>query len=61
VVVEAGETLTATPLVTAIFPGVITPVPEEKLAVSCAEPPAAMLAGLAVKLWMEGVMLPCAR
>lgn len=55
-VVVVGLTLTATPVVTEILPGVITPEPPEKVAVRL-EPvvdPASMVAGLAVKLVMAG-------
>ena len=53
-VVCAGETLTAVPLVTLIFPGVITPVPFEKTPVRLAIPPALTAVGLAAKLVIVG-------
>jgi hypothetical protein len=52
-VLAAGLTLTAVPLVTLIFPGVITPVPFAKTAVRLELPPAAIVPGLAVKLVIE--------
>ena len=53
-VVAEGETVTATPLVAAMLPGVMTPVPLEKMPVSCEVDPAVMDEGLAVKLEMDG-------
>jgi hypothetical protein len=53
-VVAAGLTLTAVPLVTLIFPGVITPVPFVKTAVTLELDPAAIVPGLAVKLVIVG-------
>ena len=49
-----GETLTGDPLVVGRLPGVIVPVPLAKTPVRLVEPPAVMLAGLAVKLVMVG-------
>jgi hypothetical protein len=49
-----GETLTAVPLVTVVFPGVITPVPLAKTPVRLAVAPAVIVAGLAVKLVIVG-------
>jgi len=58
VVVVVGLTETAVPLVTelltVVLPAVITPVPPEKTAVRLELAPALMVAGLAVKLVMEG-------
>jgi hypothetical protein len=54
VVVDEGETPTAVPLVTARFPGVMTPAPFAKTAVRLAAPPAVTAVGLAVKLVMLG-------
>lgn len=54
VVVAAGLTLTAVPLVTAIFPGVITPVPLAKTAVRLELPPTVIVDGLATKLVIVG-------
>jgi len=54
VVVTAGETLTAVPLVAGRLPGVITPVPLSKTPVRLASPPAFTAVGLAVKLVMAG-------
>jgi hypothetical protein len=54
VVVALGLTLTAVPLVAAILPGVITPVPLAKIPVSVALWPAVMVAGLATKLVIVG-------
>jgi hypothetical protein len=53
-VVVAGLTLTPTPLVTARFPGEITPVPLAKTAVRVEFPPAIIAAGFARKLVIEG-------
>jgi hypothetical protein len=53
-VVVVGLTLTPTPLVTARFPGVITPVPLAKIAVSVVLPPAIIAVGFAPKLVIEG-------
>jgi hypothetical protein len=53
-VVVVGLTLTPTPLVTARFPGVITPVPLAKTAVSVELPPAVIVVGFAPKLVIEG-------
>ena len=47
---DDGETLTAVPLVTVIFPGVITPFPPLKTPVRMADPPVVIVVGLAVKL-----------
>lgn len=52
--VAAGLTVTATPVVAARFPGVITPVPPEKTPVSVALPPAVIVVGLATKLVIVG-------
>ena len=49
-VVLAGLTVTAVPLVAERSPGVITPVPPEKTPVRLEDCPAVMVAGLAVKL-----------
>jgi hypothetical protein len=49
-----GLTLTAVPLVTAILPGVITPVPLAKTAVRPELPPARIDVGLATKLVIIG-------
>ena len=49
-----GVTLTAVPLVTAMFPGVIMPVPSAKTPVRLAVPPTVTAVGLAVKLVMVG-------
>lgn len=54
VVVAAGETLTATPLVMLMLPGVMTPEPPAKTAVRVALEPASISAGLAVKLVIFG-------
>jgi hypothetical protein len=51
-VVVVGLTGTATPLVTLVLPGVITPVPPEKTAVRLALAPGLIVDGLAVKLLM---------
>jgi hypothetical protein len=53
-VVAVGLTETPTPLVAAIFPGVITPVPPLNTPVSVELPPGEMLGGTAVKLVMTG-------
>jgi len=53
-VVLDGDTLTATPLVAAMFPGVIIPVPFAKTPTRLAELPGATVVGLAVKLEMVG-------
>ena len=50
----AGETVTAVPLVTAILPGAIRPVPLAKTAVRLDDPPAAIDVGLAAKLVIVG-------
>jgi hypothetical protein len=52
--VVAGLTLTAVPLVAEMVPGVKTPMPPEKTPVRLELAPAVMVAGLAVKLVMEG-------
>jgi hypothetical protein len=44
----------ATPLVTVILPGVTTPAPPAKTAVSLELAPAVMVAGVGVKLVIEG-------
>ena len=49
-----GLTETGVPLVTEMLPGVITPVPPAKVAVRLELPPTVMIAGLAVKLVIEG-------
>lgn len=54
VVEDVGETVTGVPLVTAMLPGVITPVPFEKMAVRLAELPVVMDVGLAMKLLIVG-------
>ena len=48
-----GLTVAATPLVTEMLPGVMTPVPFANTPVSEALPPAVMEAGLAEKLEIE--------
>lgn len=53
-VLAVGLTFTAVPLVTGKLPGVMTPVPLAKTAVRAELPPAVIVAGLAVKLVMEG-------
>jgi hypothetical protein len=53
VVVVAGLTLTATPLLAAILPGVMTPVPLAKTLDKLALLPTVMLAGVAAKLVMD--------
>lgn len=55
--VAAGVTVMATPLVTVILPGVTTPVPPVKTAVKLELLPTVMVAGLAVKLVIEGAAL----
>ena len=52
--VAVGLTLTGVPLVTAIFPGLMTPVPPVKTAERAELPPAAMVVGFAAKLVIEG-------
>jgi hypothetical protein len=52
--VVVGVTVTAAPLVTAIFPGEMTPVPLAKTAVRLALPPTVIDAGVAVKLVIDG-------
>lgn len=52
VVVAAGVTVTATPLLTVMLPGVMRPVPFENTAVRVALVPLVMLAALAAKLVM---------
>ena len=54
VVVTAGETLTAVPLLAGRLPGVITPVPLSKTPVRLDVPPGFTAVGLAVKLVMTG-------
>lgn len=54
VVVDVGLTVTGVPLVTVIFPGVITPVPPVKSAVRLELLPAAIVVGSAVKLEIVG-------
>jgi hypothetical protein len=54
VVVARGAILIGVPLVTAMFPGVTIPVPFAKTPVRSAVPPAAMVAGLAAKLLIDG-------
>jgi hypothetical protein len=54
VVVAVGLTVTATPLVAARLPGVITPVPFAKTPVKLALDPLVMDVGFAVKLVIEG-------
>lgn len=49
-----GETVTVSPLFTAMFPGVIVPDPPEKTAVSCVELPTAIDDEAAEKLEIEG-------
>ena len=49
-----GLTLTAVPLVTAIFPGVITPVPLANTAVRLELPPVVIVGGAATKLLIVG-------
>jgi hypothetical protein len=53
-VVEVGLTLTPTPLLAGILPGVITPVPLAKTPVSVVVAPTVIVAGLALKLLMVG-------
>lgn len=53
-VVAAGVTATAVPLVTGILPGVITPVPPEKTAVRFEDMPAVIVGRLATKLAIAG-------
>jgi hypothetical protein len=53
-VVVVGLTFTAFPLVTARLPGVITPVPPAKTAVTLALVPEVIVAGLAPKLVIDG-------
>jgi hypothetical protein len=53
-VVAVGLTVTAVPLVAAIFPGVMTPVPLAKTPVSVVLPPKLMVGELATKLAMVG-------
>jgi hypothetical protein len=57
VVVVVGLTLTAVPLVTEVFPGVMTPVPPENCAVRLELDPASMVVGAAVKLVIAGTGL----
>ena len=52
--VMVGLTLTAVPLVTAILPGVMTPVPPANTAVRLELPPAPIVGGVATKLVMVG-------
>ena len=52
--VVVGLTVTAVPVVAAILPGVITPVPLANTPVSVALWPAVMVAGLATKLVIVG-------
>jgi hypothetical protein len=54
VVVVVGLTLTAVPLVTGIFPGVIIPVPLLNSAVRLELDPDVIVDGLATKLVMAG-------
>jgi hypothetical protein len=54
VVVWIGETLTDVPLVTLMFPGVMTPVPLVKTPVKPVDPPAVTAVGLAAKLVIIG-------
>jgi hypothetical protein len=58
VVVAAGFTLTAVPLLAAMFPGVITPVPPLKTPVRLAVDPASMVVGLPLKLVIVGGVPP---
>ena len=51
---SAGVTLTAVPLVTGRFPGVMTPVPLAKTPVKLAVAPAAIDTGFATKLAIVG-------
>ena len=53
-VVVVGLTVTPVPLVAVMFPGVITPVPPLKTAVSVELDPAEIVVGLAVKLVIAG-------
>lgn len=55
-VVEVGLTLTAAPLVTGIFPGVIKPAPPAKTAVRLLLMPEVIEAGVAVKLVTMGLV-----
>ena len=48
-----GDTLADPPLLIAMFPGVITPVPPVNDALSCDEPPVVIVAGDAVKLEID--------
>jgi hypothetical protein len=56
VVVAVGLTLTPLPLVTEIFPGVMTPAPLENTPVRVLLAPAVIVAGLATKLVMVGTL-----
>jgi len=56
-VVAVGLTLTPVPLVTEIFPGVITPVPLENTPVRVLLDPEVMVAGFATKLVMVGTIV----
>jgi hypothetical protein len=58
-VVTVGLTVTATPLVAARFPGVITPVPPLKTPVNVALCPSVMVLALAVKLVMDAGGVVC--
>jgi len=53
-VVDVGETFTGVPLVTAIAPGVIEPVPPVNTAVSVVELPVTIVANAGVKLVIAG-------
>ena len=52
--VFVGVTLTGVPLVAAMFPGVMTPVPPANMPVKLADPPAVIDAGFAMKLVIVG-------
>jgi hypothetical protein len=56
IVVCVGVTLTAVPLATERFPGIITPVPPLKTPVRFTNPPAVIVAGLAAKLAITGMV-----
>jgi hypothetical protein len=57
-VVEVGLTGTAVPLVAAMLPGVMTPVPPVKLPVRLELWPELIVAGLAAKLRIVGAVPP---
>jgi hypothetical protein len=55
--VAVGETETGVPLATEMLPGVITPLPLLKTAVSFELAPAVIAAGFALKLLMMGLVV----